>query len=93
MLFVSKTNLYACPAETAKLLPFANINVNAVPLFECLITPAVSPIEDVEGLRAAIIRLIENPDLRKNISNQAVTIRDKYSINNIMKMWDQILEK
>ena len=53
----------------------------------------VSPIEDVEGLRAAIIRLIENPDLRKNISNQSVTIRDKYSINNIMKMWDQILEK
>ena len=51
----------------------------------------VSPIEDVEGPEL-LIRLIENPDLRKNISNQSVTIRDKYSINNIMKMWDQILE-
>ena len=44
MLFVSKTNLYACPAETSKLLPFANINVNAAPLSLCLITPVVKPI-------------------------------------------------
>lgn len=53
----------------------------------------VSPIADVEGLQVAMKKLIENPELRKNISNQAVDIRNRYSKNNIMKMWDEILEK
>ena len=53
----------------------------------------VSPIADVEGLQVAMKKLIENPELRKNISNQAVDIKYRYSKNNIMKMWDEILEK
>lgn len=53
----------------------------------------VAPAEKSEGLAAAIKKLIDNPDLRENISSKSRNIRDKFSINNIMNIWDDVLGK
>lgn len=52
----------------------------------------VSPHEKEMGLYKALDALILDDSLRDSISEKATSVKDKYSINNIMLKWDESLE-
>ena len=52
----------------------------------------VNPSEKEVGLENALIKLISDKDLRINISKNAILLREKYSVENVMKQWDKTLE-
>ena len=48
--------------------------------------------DNVEQLTEAMIRLIEDKELRKEVSKEAIKSREKFSNEKIMKQWKQYLE-
>ncbi len=52
----------------------------------------INPSEKVAGLENALLKLISDKDLRINISKNAILLREKYSVENIMRKWDKTLE-
>lgn len=48
---------------------------------------------DVNELANALLRLINDEDLRKKISENAVEIKNKYSVDNIVKKWEDLFNK
>jgi len=52
----------------------------------------VNPNEKELGLVNAINKIISNEKLRNKIANNSIILRDKYSVSNIMKKWDSILD-
>lgn len=52
----------------------------------------VEPEEKELGLLKALDAMISNPELRNEVSNNSKLLRDKYSVVNIMKKWDEVLE-
>ena len=51
----------------------------------------VNPSEKELGLENALRKLISDKNLRVNISKNATLLREKYSVDNIMKQWDKTL--
>jgi GalNAc-alpha-(1->4)-GalNAc-alpha-(1->3)-diNAcBac-PP-undecaprenol alpha-1,4-N-acetyl-D-galactosaminyltransferase len=51
----------------------------------------VNPEENEAGITNALIKMIEDNNLRKKISRESVLLRDKYSVKNIMQIWDKNL--
>jgi glycosyltransferase involved in cell wall biosynthesis len=51
----------------------------------------VNPNENEIGITNAIIKLIIDKELRKKFSYESSLLRDKYSVKNIMKIWDKVL--
>ena len=43
------------------------------------------------GLINALNKMINDEKLRSNIANNSIALRDKYSVSNIMKKWDNVL--
>ena len=52
----------------------------------------VAPSEKELGLARAMEKFIKNKNFRNKIARNAITVRDKYSVNNIMQKWDQVLD-
>ena len=52
----------------------------------------VHPSEKELGLENALRKLISDKNLRLNISKNATLLREKYSVDNIMKQWDKTLD-
>ena len=52
----------------------------------------VNPDEKELGLSNAINKMISNKKFRSDIANNSILLRDKYSVNNIMQKWDNILD-
>lgn len=51
----------------------------------------VNPLEKELGLIDAISKLINNEKLRRDIANNSIELREKYSVSNIMDEWDRAL--
>ena len=51
----------------------------------------INPKEKELGLSNAIIKMINNEKFRNNIANNSIFLRDKYSVDNIMQKWDNVL--
>jgi len=51
----------------------------------------VNPNENEIGITNALTKLIVNKELREKFSKESLLLRDKYSVKNIMKIWDKIL--
>ena len=51
----------------------------------------VHPNENETGIINALIKLITDKELRKKFSYESSLLRDKYSVKNIMKIWDKVL--
>lgn len=49
--------------------------------------------QNTEELAFQMQRLIDNKDLRKNLSNEAKKVKEKYSIEKIANEWNLLLEK
>ncbi len=49
--------------------------------------------QNQQKLQEAIEKLIENKDLRERLSKEAIKVRDKYSIEKIIKEWENIIYK
>tara|TARA_Y100000591_G_C21854278_1_gene713971 strand:- start:10671 stop:11783 length:1113 start_codon:yes stop_codon:yes gene_type:complete len=52
----------------------------------------VNPKEKELGLTNAINKMISNEEFRSNIANNSIFLRNKYSVSNIMKKWDNVLD-
>lgn len=52
----------------------------------------IDPIEKESGLINAMEELIDNEDLRRKFSKNSILLRDKYSTDNVMRQWDNILD-
>ena len=52
----------------------------------------IKPTSKYKDLSKVIDRVIRDPNLLKNISDNAIFSREKYSVNNIIKKWNEILE-
>jgi GalNAc-alpha-(1->4)-GalNAc-alpha-(1->3)-diNAcBac-PP-undecaprenol alpha-1,4-N-acetyl-D-galactosaminyltransferase len=50
------------------------------------------PKEDVEALRAAISRLMEDEGLRTRLGQQALKVRSRFSQATIMAQWDDLID-
>ncbi len=51
----------------------------------------VNPQEKDSGIRNAMHKMITDNELRREFSNKSVKLREKFSVTNTMKMWDNIL--
>jgi len=51
----------------------------------------VSKVGDVSELSAALGRLMDDEDLRRSLSQRAVNVRERFSSEKIMTMWDDSL--
>lgn len=49
------------------------------------------PADDVDALSKALKRLIENPQLRKNLGEKAIGVRETFSEERVMRLWDNVL--
>ena len=52
----------------------------------------INPQKKDQGLSEAIEELILNKEYRTKLSENSVLVREKYSVNNIMQLWNDILE-
>ena len=52
----------------------------------------VNPREKEKGLSNAMKKMINNEEFRTNIANNSILLRDKYTVSNIMKKWDNVLD-
>ena len=52
----------------------------------------VDPNEKELGLSNAIDKIIANQELRYNLAKNSILLREKYSINNIIQKWNNILD-
>ena len=52
----------------------------------------VAPAEKESGLVNALNKMIDNEEFRNDIGNNAIHVREKYSVRNIMQKWDDILD-
>ena len=52
----------------------------------------VDPKEKESGIVNALNMMINDEKLRLDIANNSVLLRDKYSVSNIMKKWDNVLD-
>ena len=52
----------------------------------------VNPAERELGLSKAMNKIISNEEFRSSIGNNALLLRDKFSIYNIIKKWDNVLD-
>ena len=52
----------------------------------------VDPKEKELGLINALNMMIKDEELRRNIGINAILLRDKYSVSNIMQNWDNVLD-
>lgn len=52
----------------------------------------VNPMERERGLMNAMNRMLSNEELRTNISKNSILLREKYSVSNIMKKWNNLLD-
>ena len=52
----------------------------------------VNPDEKELGLSNAMDKIISNKELRSNIVNNSILLRDKYSVSNIIQKWDNALD-
>ena len=52
----------------------------------------VNPKEKELGLTRAINKMISNEKFRSNIADNSILLRNKYSVSNIMKKWDNVLD-
>lgn len=50
------------------------------------------PVRDIDNLYEAMLRLASSEQLRDNLSNEAVKIRDKYSIDKITDKWEELMK-
>jgi glycosyltransferase involved in cell wall biosynthesis len=48
------------------------------------------PVEDPDALAAAIVRLIDDPDLRTRLGTAALSVRDRYSLERVAAMWEAL---
>ncbi|MFP4000240.1 MAG: glycosyltransferase, partial [Desulfobacterales bacterium] len=51
------------------------------------------PPEDTKGLAAAMERVMEDENLRKALSEQAVSVREKFCEDKILGKWVQVLDR
>jgi len=49
------------------------------------------PADDVDALFKALKRLIENPQLRKSLGEEAIEVRETFSEERVMRVWDKVL--
>lgn len=49
------------------------------------------PADDVDALSKALKRLIENPQFRKNLGEKAIGVRETFSEERVMRLWDNVL--
>lgn len=49
------------------------------------------PADDVDALSKALKRLIENPQLRNNLGEAAYAVRETFSEERVMRLWDKVL--
>jgi len=49
------------------------------------------PVGDVIALRDAMLKIIEDKEFAESISEEAVKVREKYSVSSICKMWLDII--
>jgi GalNAc-alpha-(1->4)-GalNAc-alpha-(1->3)-diNAcBac-PP-undecaprenol alpha-1,4-N-acetyl-D-galactosaminyltransferase len=52
----------------------------------------VDPKEKERGLMNAMNKMLGNEELRINISKNSILLREKYSVSNIMKEWNNLLD-
>ena len=52
----------------------------------------VDPKEKERGLMNAMNEMLSNEELRINISKNSILLREKYSVSNIMKKWNNLLD-
>ncbi len=52
----------------------------------------VDPKEKESGLVNAMKKIIDNEEFRNDIGNNAIRMRDKFSVSNIMQKWNNILD-
>ena len=52
----------------------------------------VDPKEKEQGLMNAMNKMLSNEKLRTNISRNSILLREKYSVSNIMKKWNNLLD-
>jgi glycosyltransferase involved in cell wall biosynthesis len=52
----------------------------------------VAPVGDVAALSAALDRLMGDAAARERMAAQAVQVRDRYSLKNILPLWDQVFD-
>lgn len=52
----------------------------------------VDKVGDVQGLAEAIVYMIEHPEERKRMGQNAARNVQRFSIDNVMKKWEEILK-
>jgi glycosyltransferase involved in cell wall biosynthesis len=50
----------------------------------------VPPVDDVQGLAAALENLMQDDELRRRMAEKATEVRQRYSFKNILEMWDKL---
>lgn len=53
----------------------------------------LAPAGDVEGLAEAMRSLMDNPALRAELGHNARVVADRFSIEHVMNLWDQLLSE
>lgn len=49
------------------------------------------PVDDVDQLADALRRLMENPELRAYLGENALQVRETYSQERVIRLWDEVL--
>ena len=50
------------------------------------------PVDDVDAMARALGRLMDEPMLREKLAAAAVDVRDRYSIDRVMPMWERVVD-
>lgn len=76
-------------------MPAVSFDCNSGPadIIEHDINGILVKANDVQALTAALLRLVNNPDLRQKLSTEAINLRHKYSLDTISDAWLTLFNK